>query len=55
MSLTFTGIITMILSQWLPLEEVSPFIDAVALIVTTGIAWYGRYRLGDITWYGARK
>lgn len=19
------------------------------------LAWYGRYRLGDVTWYGARK
>jgi len=55
MSLTITGIITMLLSQVLPLEEVGPFVDSAALLITTGIIWYGRYRAGDITWYGGRR
>lgn len=55
MSLTIGGIITMLLSQILPLEEVAPFVDAVVLIGTTAMIWWGRYRLGDITWWGGRK
>jgi hypothetical protein len=55
MSLTITGIITMLLSQVLPVEEVGPVVDAFALIITTGIIWYGRYRQGDITWYGTKR
>ena len=55
MSITITGIVTMLLAQVLPLEEVNPFVDAVALIVTTLTIWYGRYRIGDITWWGGRK
>jgi hypothetical protein len=55
MSLTITGIITMLLSQWMPLEEVGPFVDSAALIITTIVIWYGRYRQGDITWWGAKK
>jgi hypothetical protein len=54
MSITITGIITMLLSQVLPLEEVGPVVDAVALIVTTSLIWYGRYRQGDITWWGKK-
>jgi len=45
----------MLLSRVLPIEEVGPFVDALALIITTGIIWYGRHRVGDITWWGGRK
>lgn len=55
MSLTIGSVVTMILSQFLPLEEVSPFVDAVILVVTTVLIWYGRWRVGDITWWGGRK
>jgi hypothetical protein len=26
-----------------------------AALIGAAAAWYGRYRLGDVTWYGARK
>ncbi len=55
MSLTVGGIITMLLSQILPIEEVGPVVDAVVLILSTVMIWWGRYRLGDITWWGGRK
>lgn len=55
MSLTITGLITLVLSQFLPLEEVSPFVDSAALIITTLVIWYGRYRQGDINWFGGKK
>lgn len=51
MSLTITGLIVLIVSQFVPAEEVQTVIEAIGII----IAWYGRIRLADITWFGSRK
>lgn len=58
MSLTITGIISMVLSLILTPEEtdiVLSFIEQALLVAGIVLAYWGRYRLGDITWYGARK
>jgi len=55
MSVTITGIIITIFSQFLPAEEVGILVNAVVTIIGILLAWWGRYRIGDITWYGARK
>lgn len=51
MSLTIIGILTLILSQFVPVEEVEVVMEAVGVLLT----WYGRYRLADINWFGKRK
>lgn len=62
MSLTITGLIVGVLSYIL--KQVGIEADNAALegwVTTTGmigsalIIWFGRYRAGGITWYGARK
>lgn len=58
MSLTITGIISMFLSLILTPEEtdvIMSFIEQGLLVVGIVLAYWGRYRIGDITWYGARK
>ena len=55
MSLTIKAIIVALIAQFLPLEEVSAFVDAIITIVSLGAAWYGRYRVGDIDFLGFRK
>jgi hypothetical protein len=50
MSLTITGLILLIASQFVPAEEVQLVLEAVGVIV----AWYGRWRLGDISVVGLR-
>lgn len=55
MSLTYVGIIALLLAQILPVEEAGRVAEALVLIVSTGIALYGRYRLGGITALGTRK
>lgn len=55
MSLTYVGIIGLLLSLVLPVEEASKVAEAIVVVVSTGIALYGRYRLGGITALGARK
>lgn len=51
MSITITGLIILLVSQFVPAEEVETVMEAVGII----IAWYGRYRLGDISIFGSRK
>lgn len=51
MSVTITGLALAILSQFIPMEEAQTIASALGII----IAWYGRYRIGDITWFGTRK
>jgi hypothetical protein len=50
MSLTITGLVVLIASQFVPAEEVQLVLEAVGVIV----AWYGRWRLGDISVVGLR-
>ena len=51
MSLTITGLIIAVLSQFIPVEEAQTIATALGLI----IAYAGRIRIGDITWFGTRK
>lgn len=36
-------------------EEVTSFVEAALTIVGLAMAWYGRYRKGDLTKLGFRK
>lgn len=36
-------------------DAVEDFVIVVGQIFTAVGIWYGRYRHGDITWYGAKK
>jgi len=36
-------------------EELSKFVEAVMVIGGLVSSWYGRYRIGDLTKFGARK
>ncbi len=48
----------MLLSLILTPEEtnvVMSFIEQGLLVVGIALAYWGRYRMGDITWYGTRK
>lgn len=51
MSLTISGLIIIILSQFVPAEEVETVMEAVGILMS----WYGRIRLDDLTWLGLRK
>lgn len=51
MSLTITGLLVVILSQFVPIEEAETVIGAIGII----ISWFGRFRLGDLTLLGTRK
>ena len=51
MSSTIIGLLTLIGSQFVPVEELQKVLEAIGII----IAWYGRYRLGDISLMGLRK
>lgn len=58
MSLTITGVISMLLSLILTPEETNimmSFIEQALLVAGIILAYWGRYRIGDITWYGTRK
>ena len=55
MSVTITGIIVFLLAKVIPLEQASQFVDTAIQLIGIALAWYGRYRIGDITWYGTRK
>ena len=51
MSLTISGLIIVILSQFIPAEEAQTIATAIGLL----FSYWGRIRVGDLTWYGARK
>ena len=56
MSLTITGLLALVLG--FIIDDVGVAGELAADIVTVAgllMTWYGRLRLGDITWYGARK
>jgi len=50
-SLTITGLLTLILSQLVPLGELEVVLEALGIIMT----WYGRYRAGGINIFGVKK
>ena len=63
MSKTIIGLVITIigsLAKWfnwnLPgQEELDQFLAALLALIGIALAWYGRVRKGDITWYGAKK
>jgi hypothetical protein len=55
MSLTYTGILAMLLAYFLPIEQAGEVAEALVLIVTALVGLYGRYRLRDLTLFGKRK
>jgi MFS-type transporter involved in bile tolerance (Atg22 family) len=59
MSVTISGLFTMILTQILgdqvDQEQIANFINVGGLIISAVVIWWGRYRKGDITWYGVKK
>jgi len=50
-SLTITGLLTLILSQIVPVEELEVVLEAAGILMT----WYGRYRAGGINVFGVKK
>jgi len=51
MSQTIIGLILLVGSQFVPVEELQKVLEAAGIV----LAWYGRYRLGDISIFGTRK
>ena len=51
MSKTIIGLITILLAQFVPVEELNLVLEAIGVL----IAWYGRYSIGDISLLGTRK
>lgn len=51
MSKTIIGLVTVVLAQFVPVEELYTVLEAVGIL----LAWYGRYQLGDISLLGVRK
>ena len=49
-SLTIVGLITLVASQFVPAEELQTVMQAVGII----LAWYGRWRQGDISIVGVK-
>jgi hypothetical protein len=63
MSKTIIGLVITIiglLAKWFSWnvpgqEELDQFLTALLTLIGIALAWYGRVRKGDVTWYGARK
>lgn len=55
MSLTITGILTIVLSQIIDAAVAEDLAADIVLVVGIIVTWYGRYRLGDLTPLGLRK
>jgi hypothetical protein len=59
MSLTITGVLTMILTRIvgdaLPAHDVAAFINVAGFLIGAAVAYYGRFRQGDIEWWGVKK
>lgn len=51
MSKTIASLITLILSQFVPVEELQVVIEAISIL----IIWYSRFSVGDINLFGLRK
>ena len=54
-SMTITGIIVMILSQFAPEMEVqSVEVETILAAIGIIVAWYGRWRQGDVSIVGVK-
>lgn len=54
-SLTIIGLLAVILSQVFDAQIANDLAADLVTLVGILVAWYGRWRKGDLTWYGARK
>lgn len=58
MSLTITGVLTLFITQILgdsvTNAEVANFLEVGGLLVGAAVAYYGRFRHGDLTWWGGK-
>lgn len=59
MSVTITGILTMVLTHFLgevvPAEDVATFLNVAGFIVGAIVAWYGRVRAGGVSFWGIKE
>lgn len=58
MSVTISGLIGTVLALVFTPQETQEFLklaDQAILVISILVTYYGRYRVGDITWYGMRK
>lgn len=51
MSKTIISLLTLVFSQFVPVEELQAVLEAIAIL----IIWYSRYSVGDISPLGFRK
>ena len=54
-SATFVGLLTVVISQFLPADVAGELATDVVLVVGLVVTWWGRYRMGDISALGFRK
>lgn len=61
-SLTVSGLVVLVVLKifdWANVqvapESVQSFVEVLAGLYAVAAVWYGRWRKGDITWYGKRK
>lgn len=54
-SVTFVGILTAVLGQFLPAELVGELAADLVLVGGLIITWYGRFRKGDVNIVGVKK
>ena len=62
MSVTISGIAVFLIGKFLGWtgfsvgnEQITTFVEVLVQIVGGIIVWWGRFRQGDIKWYGAKK
>jgi drug/metabolite transporter (DMT)-like permease len=62
MSLTYLGLIVSMLgylAQFLGIrvgpEQITTTVETIVIFVGALIAFYGRFRKGDVKWYGTKK
>lgn len=56
--MTISGVIATLLSLLFTPDEANEFVklfDQLVLVYGIVATYWGRYRIGDITWFGARK
>lgn len=58
-SLTISGLATMLVSKLVgeafTADEVQAFVNVGGFLVGFAMTYWGRYRQGDISWWGGRK
>ena len=55
MYVVLLGFILQFFNIQIAAEELTQFIEAIVMAVGLAMAWWGRYRKGDLTIVGARK